>query len=173
MIVLAAALIYFIRVCFTTLFLLRRRMGWPEAITIVVWVGIIHVGFAILTLSTQQPLDSLDLTSGALYLLGSYLNTGSEYERYRGKQIPENQGHPYTEGLFRYSMHINYFGDTLLFTGYALLTRHLLAFIVPLLMAGIFVFGNIPMLDRYLHERYGEEFSDYARRTKKFIPFLY
>jgi protein-S-isoprenylcysteine O-methyltransferase Ste14 len=35
------------------------------------------------------------------------------------------------------------------------------------------VFLNVPALDRYLAERYGEEFQAYAARTKKLIPFVY
>ena len=36
-----------------------------------------------------------------------------------------------------------------------------------------FVFGNIPMLDAHLAEHYGQEFTAYARRTRKLVPFVY
>lgn len=70
-------------------------------------------------------------------------------------------------------MHINYFGDELLFTGYALLTGIAWALLVPLVMAAGFVFFNIPQIDKHLREHYGSDFEGYARRTKKFLPFLY
>ena len=40
-------------------------------------------------------------------------------------------------------------------------------------MALNFVFLLIPAHDAYLARRYGGEFEDYARRTKKLVPLLY
>jgi len=40
-------------------------------------------------------------------------------------------------------------------------------------MALNFVFNIIPSLDRYPEKKYKDEFSDYARTTKKFIPLIY
>jgi protein-S-isoprenylcysteine O-methyltransferase Ste14 len=99
--------------------------------------------------------------------------TASEHSRYIWKARPENQGHLYTEGLFSYSRHINYFGDLLLFGGWAVLTRQLWTGIVPLAMGLNFALVIIPAHDAYLAERYGSEFHHYARRTSKLVPLLY
>jgi protein-S-isoprenylcysteine O-methyltransferase Ste14 len=32
---------------------------------------------------------------------------------------------------------------------------------------------QIPMLDKHLGRKYGNEFEEYAKQTKKFIPFVY
>jgi hypothetical protein len=64
-------------------------------------------------------------------VLGSALNTGAERQRYRWKRRPENAGHLYTGGLFAYARHINYFGDQVLFTGWALITGRLWLFLIP------------------------------------------
>ncbi len=85
----------------------------------------------------------------------------------------ENKGHLYTKGFFRYSMHINYFGDLLWVTGYAFVTHNWYAVIIPVFIFCFFAFYNIPKLDEYLHSKYGEEFSAYEKRTKKFIPYIY
>ena len=69
----------------------------------------------------------------------------------------KNKGRLYTE-LFKYSMHINYFGDTIFFTGFAFLTASLYAFIIPIFMTLGFIFKYIPSLDKYLDNRYKEEF---------------
>ena len=70
-------------------------------------------------------------------------------------------------------MHINYFGDIVLFTGLAMTTHSLSMLVIPLIMALNFVFNIIPSLDRYLEKKYKDEFSDYAGRTKKLIPLIY
>jgi steroid 5-alpha reductase family enzyme len=115
----------------------------------------------------------LDLLALVVYLAGSYFNTGSELGRYIWKQHPGHQGQLYTGGLFAYAVHINYFGDVLLFSGFALLTHRLIAFVIPLFMLCLFVFVNIPLLDAHLKQHYGPAFDAYARRTRKLIPFIY
>ncbi len=124
-------------------------------------------------LRTPQTLALVDLLGLAMYVVGSYFGTASEYSRHVWKARSGNQGHLYTEGLFRYSRHINYFGDLLLFSGCAILTRQLWTGIVPLVMALNFVFILIPAHDAYLARRYGSEFEHYERHTKKLIPFVY
>tara|TARA_B100001094_G_C18144267_1_gene779711 strand:+ start:1545 stop:1757 length:213 start_codon:yes stop_codon:yes gene_type:complete len=70
-------------------------------------------------------------------------------------------------------MHINYFGDTLLFTGWTLLTGHIGALILPVFMGISFITYHIPALDAHLEHRYGQGFKAYAQHTKRFIPFIY
>ncbi len=108
-----------------------------------------------------------------LVLFGSFLNTGSEVQRKWWKRDPANKGHCYTGGLFSWSMHINYFGDTVLFLGWCLLTLNWWTLTLPVLMAFSFIFYHIPGLDSYLEERYGDEFVEYSKKTKKFIPLVY
>jgi len=169
----AAALIYFLRVLVTTFYLLNRKMGWGEATLISVWVVIIELLYAILGGVNSRPAGLVTVLGVALYVAGSFLNTGSELQRKRWKERPENKGHLFTGGLFRYAMHINYLGDEVLFTGYALITGRAWALLVPLLMLAGFLFFNVPELNRHLRAHYGSEFEDYARRTRSFVPFLY
>ncbi len=45
--------------------------------------------------------------------------------------------------------------------------------IIPLIMTVNFGFNIIPWLDKYLEKKYGEEFRDYRKKTKKLIPLIY
>ncbi|MFY9804042.1 MAG: DUF1295 domain-containing protein [Candidatus Acidiferrales bacterium] len=171
--VFACAAIYFVRICVATFHFYNRKVGYGEAIGVGIFAGSIHVLFAFLGRAGARPIGWLSVAGIFLYLAGSYLNTVSEYQRYLWKIIPGNQGRLYTEGLFRHSRHINYFGDNVLFTGYALLSASPWALVVPSLMACGFIFANIPMLDDYLKKKYGAEFEAYALRAKKFIPYVY
>jgi protein-S-isoprenylcysteine O-methyltransferase Ste14 len=171
--VFACAAVYFARLCFTGFRLLQRAFGWGEAIGVGLFIACLQIFYAYLAGKNPRPLGVAAFLGAALYLWGSYLNTASEYQRHRWKQRPENRGQLYTEGLFRYAMHINYFGDTMLFTGYALVTGSPWALVIPALMAAGFVFVHIPMLDRYLERKYGAGFEAYARRTKRYVPYLY
>ena len=123
--------------------------------------------------NNKQVVDVVEVIGILLYLLGSYINTQSEYSRHVWKLKEENRGRLYTEGLFSLSMHINYFGDIVLFTGLAMVTHSLSMLVIPLIMAVNFVLIIIPSLDRYLEKKYKDEFRDYSRKTKKFIPLIY
>ena len=168
----AASTVYFIRVTLGLFVLLKRRFDWSEAAIVGSLFSGLHLLFAWLA-RDAGPLGPVDGLAVLLYGLGSVLNTGSELGRHRFKADPANRGKLYTGGLFRWSMHINYFGDSLLFSGFALLTTSAWAWAVPGLMTAGFVLQHIPTLDAYLIKRYGADFERYAARTKKFIPFVY
>jgi len=170
---LACAVTYILRVAATLFVFVKRKIPWWEAAFGGGLIGFVLFAFLSYGLRTLQPLGFADAVGALLYLTGSYLGTRSEYSRHVWKAHPENQGHLYTEGLFRYSRHINYLGDLLLFGGFAVLTRHVWTGIVPLIMGLNFVLILIPAQDAYLASRYGAEFGDYARRTKKLIPLIY
>jgi protein-S-isoprenylcysteine O-methyltransferase Ste14 len=172
-VLIAAVAIYLVRAAHTLFAFITRRVPWWEA----AWgggiIGTVLFFFLLTGLRVPQPLGPADLAAVLLYIAGSWLGTASESARHRWKTRPENRGHLYTEGLFRISRHVNYFGDLLLFAGCAILARQWWAAIVPAAMALNFVLVIIPAHDAYLAGRYGREFDDYARRTKKLIPFVY
>ena len=170
---LACAWIYFARVLATSLVFLKRKVGWAEAFQVGPFLLLIQVFLAWLGARTTAPWGAVDTFALVLYGLGSFLNSGSELQRMAWKARPENKGRLYTVGLFRLSRHVNYFGDVVLFTGFALLTRSPWAGLVPAVMAAGFVFVHIPMLDRYLRERYEDEYVEWTRRSKKLVPFVY
>jgi steroid 5-alpha reductase family enzyme len=62
--------------------------------------------------SHSEPIGLIDIVGIFLFLAGSYINTLEDYQRFAWKREIENKGRLYTKGLFKYSMHINYFGDS-------------------------------------------------------------
>jgi steroid 5-alpha reductase family enzyme len=176
-ILLGCAVVYFLRHGVTLFYLLERRVDWSEVFGIVSFMAIIEIGLVIVGggafRAGPAPLGLLDVAAVILFIAGSWLNTWSEVQRKLWKRDPVNKGKCYTGGLFYYSMHINYFGDVVLFTGWCLLTHSLWTLVLPILMAFMFAFMHIPALDSYLAGRYGAAFDDYARKTKKFIPYVW
>jgi protein-S-isoprenylcysteine O-methyltransferase Ste14 len=170
---LSFAAIYMLRLSATLFVFLKRKMSWGEAVLISVVMSIILIVFFNYGRRQSSSINTADIIGIVLYLCGSCLNTFSEYQRYVWKKKPQNHGHLYTQGLFRLSMHINYFGDVVLFTGFALVTHNIVLLLIPLLMMLNFIVVLIPSLDEYLQSRYSGEFQEYANRTKKFIPGIY
>lgn len=165
--------IVFLRMGFMMFFLLKRKIPWEESFSIPMAFALYYIGFSILVLPSDQPVDGLDYFGILLFLSGSFINTGSELQRHFWKKRPENKGKLYTEGLFKYSMHINFFGDLLWVSAYAIITRNYYSIAIPVLLFCLFSYFNIPKLDNYLQGRYGQQFQAYRKKTKKFIPFIY
>ncbi len=165
---LACAWVCFARVLATSLvFFLKRKVGWAEAFQVGPFLFVIQVALAWLGARAAEPWSAVDAVGLVLYVAGSVLNSGSELQRMAWKARPENAGHLYTGGLFRLSRHVNYFGDVVLFSGFALLTRSPWAALVPAVMAAGFVFVHIPMLDTYLEVRYGAEYVEWRQRVEE------
>lgn len=166
-------IIIFLRIAYAMVFLVKRKIPWEESIGVPVAFAVYYVGFSLFVLPESIPPDILDYIAIALFLFGSVLNTGGEVMRDRWKSNPENKGKIYTGGFFRFSRHINYFGDILWITAYAMVTRNWYAVSIPLLIFLFFAFYNAPKLDRYLKEKYGEGYDRYTARTKMLIPFIF
>jgi len=171
------AILYWLRHCVTLFVFLKRRIEYAEVFGLCLFMAIFEIGFLLLGAGVfaadRSPLGAMDGIAVMLVLLGSYLNTGSELQRWKWKENPSTKGQCYTEGLFGYAMHINYFGDTVLFIGWAILAASIFAWSIPIFVTAGFIFLHIPALDTYLSKRYGAEFDEYAKKTAKFIPFLY
>jgi len=166
-------IIYFLRLQITVWIFQKRKWTWLETITISILMSFALYAFANVGGNNKQVIGIFEVIGFLLYLLGSYINTHSEYFRYIWKCKEENKGRLYTEGLFSMSMHINYFGDIVLFTGFAMTTHSISIFAIPLIMTVNFIFNIIPSLDRYLEEKYKDEFRNYSIKTKKLIPWVY
>lgn len=79
-----------------------------------------------------------------------------------------------TTGLFKYSRRPNYFGETLIWWGLALMVLPLpfgyLALISPLLITYIVTKVTGPMLEDAFLEKYPEQYQHYIDTTSYFIP---
>jgi protein-S-isoprenylcysteine O-methyltransferase Ste14 len=165
--------ILFARLALTSFWLLKRRFDWGELVGVMFACVIYQIGFALLGAVEAAALGIVGMVGIGFFVLGSFLNTWSEIQRKRFKDDPANKGKLYTGGLFRYARHINYFGDTLWVTGWVMVTRNPWSAIVPVALAAGFIFFFIPSLSAHLRQKYGARYDEWAKTTKKFVPFVY
>lgn len=158
---------------FMMVYLLKRKIPWEESFSVPMAFALYYIGFSLLVFPREISIDWIDYLAIFIFIVGSVVNTMSELQRNFWKKHPENKGKLYTIGLFKYSMHINYFGDILWVSAYAIITRNYYSITIPILLFCLFVFWNIPALDKYLAERYKGQFEEYKNKTKKLIPFIY
>mmetsp|Transcript_7543 Transcript_7543/g.11510 ORF Transcript_7543/g.11510 Transcript_7543/m.11510 type:complete len:235 (-) Transcript_7543:202-906(-) len=171
----AFGIIYMIRLNVMSRWLLLPRELAMEELTVVMLLWLPAIMGSFVALAQQDSSNSLMVLISAviLYSLGSYWNTYSEWRRKIWKQDPANQGRCYTLGLFSWSRNINYFGDTVLFAGWAVATANIKNAWVPLVMGLSFYFVHIPDKEKYLAKRYAQDWTAYQTQTPyAFIPFV-
>ena len=167
----AFGVIYICRLILMSRWILKRELAIEEiTFVIFVWIPSILASFVFLS----KGVTNVQLViSSIVYLLGSYINSWSEIERKIWKEDSRNKRKCYTHGLFSLSRNINYFGDTLLFAGWALATGNRWNAWSPVTMALLFYFYHIPDKEKYLQTRYAEDWPSYKKKTPySFVPYL-
>jgi len=90
-----------------------------------------------------------------------------------GELITEEDHKLNTEGVYKYIRNPMYSGALIAVIGFGLVFRS----IITLLLVSIFYFIVFKMRideeERLLYEAFGEEFTDYKKKSKKLIPFIY
>ena len=158
---------------FKCFYLSKRKIPISEIFAVIIAFAVYQVGFVLLGAWQSDPLNVLDVFGVLLFIIGSYFNTYSELQRKRFKNDSNNKGKLYTQGLFQYARHINYFGDICWVTGWAIITHNLWSGIIPIMLTLGFIFFGIPELSNYLEKKYGDNYQDWSKKTKKLIPFIY
>lgn len=129
------------------------------------------------TLALILPADvyaDLALIGFGLWLFGFFFEVRGDYELDRFLHDPANKGKVMTLGLWRYTRHPNYFGESMMWWGIALASfavsgAGLAAFVSPVLITYLLLFvSGIPMLERRFAGN--PEWEAYKARTSAFIP---
>jgi steroid 5-alpha reductase family enzyme len=149
---------------FFQVFLLQGFLMWIVSIPI---IAAQTSGFpAILT-----PLDMLGVSLWASGLIVESL-ADSQLERF--KHNPANKGMLLTAGIWKYSRHPNYFGETVLWWGIyvvALAAGAWWTIVSPILMTWLLVrVSGVTMLERTMKLKPGYE--EYTRKTSAFFPWF-
>jgi steroid 5-alpha reductase family enzyme len=148
-----------------------------QAITI--WIVLLPV---ILVLSMQKPLLVTPLTwaGTAVWSGGFIIETVADIQKYRFRNNPANTGKWISHGLWKWSRHPNYFGESLCWWGiFLIVLPHLqgwmfVTIVGPLFLTLMLLFvSGVPTVEKKAQQKYGDnpEFEDYKKRTSVFIPF--
>lgn len=134
--------------------------------------------FVIAFANVWVPLNPLFLGVGlVVFMLGLGFESVADWQLDRflaKKKRGETEATLLTTGLFRYSRRPNYFGETLIWWGLAIMVAPLplgwLAFVSPLLITVIVTKVTGPMLEQKFLEMYPEQYREYMSQTSYFFP---
>lgn len=119
---------------------------------------------------------SVPVVLGALlFTVGMLLEAGSELQRKRFKDNPENKGKLCREGLWTWARHINYGGYTMWRAGYALASGGWIAGgVVAVLQGWFFTQGGMTSLDYYMSRKYKDQWGRYKEDVSwKLLPGVF
>lgn len=121
-------------------------------------------------------LGPLAWIGAALWLIGFVFESVGDWQMARFRADPANKGKVMDRGLWRYTRHPNYFGDTCVWVGLWLIASDnpwgLLTVVSPILMAYFLVkVTGKALLERRL-KRSRPDYADYVRRTSGFLPWF-
>ena len=140
-------ILIFFRLAFMMIVLLKRKIPWEESVSVPFAFALYFIGYSLLVLPISAPVDRLDYFAIALFVMGCTLNSGSEIQRYEWKNKLENSGKIYTKGFFKYSRHINYFGDILWVIAFDIVTKNWYSITIPIFWFAFSLSITLPNLN--------------------------
>jgi len=127
-------------------------------------------------ISAQQPsiLIITDYIGFVVWLTGFILETVADIQLYKFIHNPANAGKVMNQGLWYYSRHPNYFGESLMWWGIFIITLPvpygLATIISPLLITYMLLkVSGVTLLESSLREK-RPEYINYIKTTSAFIP---
>lgn len=125
--------------------------------------------------SERRGIGFFDILGTILWLTGFFFEAVGDFQLSRFKTKPENKGKIITHGLWKYTRHPNYFGETAMWWGIFLIALSVkngwTAIVSPLAITFLLLkVSGIPMLEKkYAGNR---EFERYAEKTNAFFPWF-
>jgi steroid 5-alpha reductase family enzyme len=149
-----------------TVFLIQAVLLW--LVSLAVQIGQIS--------TTPAHLTGLDLLGSLVWVAGFTFEAVADWQLARFKADPANRGKVMNQGLWRYSRHPNYFGESLIWWGLfliALATPHgWWALISPLVITFLLLkVSGVTLLEKDIVER-RPEYREYLETTSAFIPWF-
>jgi len=90
-----------------------------------------------------------------------------------GELITEEDHKLYTEGVYKYIRNPMYSGALIAVIGFCLVFRSIITLLLLPIIYFILLKMRIDEEERLLFETFGEEFTNYKKKSKKLIPFIY
>lgn len=125
--------------------------------------------------SKETGIVFLDTLGLIIWLIGFFFEAVGDYQLSKFKRKAENKGKIMTQGLWRYTRHPNYFGETAMWWGIFLIALSVkngwTAVVSPLLITFLLLrVSGVKMLEKKYVDH--KKFEEYAKRTSAFFPWF-
>lgn len=125
--------------------------------------------------SRETGLSYLDLAGVFLWVKGFFFEVGGDLQLSRFKKNPGNKGKIMSSGLWKYTRHPNYFGETVMWWGIFLIALSVKLGWTAIISPAIITFlllrvSGVTMLEKKYFGN--KDFEEYAGKTNAFIPWF-
>lgn len=115
-------------------------------------------------------LDVFAYAGVALWIFGAFFEWVGDWQLSRFKADKANEGKVLDTGLWAWTRHPNYFGDTCIWWGIWLVGHDLTVVFAPMVMTFLLMkWSGVPLLEAGLKKR-RPDYADYIARTSSFFP---
>ncbi len=163
---------------------MRKRWGTHLALlkaflNVYVLQGVLSylIGLPIINTNSSklQELTWLTYLGIAIWAIGFFFEVVGDAQLKVYKAKKENKGKIFTEGVWAYTRHPNYFGESAMWFGIFFVSvaefKDLFFIVSPILMTLLLLFvSGVPMLEKKYEGR--EDFEAYKKKTNKFFPWF-
>lgn len=123
----------------------------------------------------DKSIGIFDIIGIFLWMTGIVFEVGGDFQLAAFKANPENKGKVLNSGLWRYTRHPNYFGDSAIWWGYGFICLGAGAYLPVLgsiLMTLLIIkVSGVALLEKNLTEQ-KPQYRDYIQKTSSFFPWI-
>jgi len=124
---------------------------------------------------SSTPLNMIDMLGMLIAIFGIVWESIADWQLSRFKHHATNKYKVLDTGVWRYSRHPNYFGEALIWWGFALMAAadgHVFIWFSPVVMTFLLLkFSGVSLMEQTIHHR-RPGYSEYVATTNAFIPGL-
>ena len=157
------------------------RFWWVSLFSVFLLQGILMwvISLSVMTAQTASEPGRfiwLDIVGILVWIIGFLFEAIGDWQLARFRSDPESKGKVMDQGLWAYTRHPNYFGESLMWWGLFLITltdiSHLWTVISPLVITFLLLrVSGVALLERNITKR-RPKYEAYIQRTNAFIPWF-
>lgn len=138
-------------------------------------MSIIALPIMFYNVSSINYLNIFNILGILIWIKGYCFEVVGDYQLKKFIKDPNNKGKIMQSGLWKYTRHPNYFGESVMWWGIFLITINsslgLIGIISPILITFLLVFvSGVPLLEKKYENN--KDFQEYAKKTSKFVPWF-
>lgn len=134
---------------------------------------VIGIPIIVTNSSTREGLNIIDFIGAIIWIIGFIFQAVSDFQLLKFKKNPASKGKIMKDGLWKYSRHPNYFGESVMWWGIFIISissgNYFFSVISPLTITFLLLkVSGVPMLEEKYRDN--DEYQDYIRKTSAFFP---
>lgn len=141
------------------------------SLTLLISLTLLGTNFA----TKSNALNYLDYIAIVFWIIGFIFEAGGDYQLTRFKSNPNNKGNVLNTGLWKYTRHPNYFGDSAVWWSYAIFSIAAGSYwtvIGSILMTALIIkVSGVALLEKSLKDK-KPEYMEYIQKTNSFLPWF-